>query len=153
MPIALVAAAIATATLLLALRLRLEPPTVPGYFLRGADEGGPPPALHPGQLFRIDIEPEGQVTGAIGARAFLVRGDEVRPWEPTFDVDRDGSVHVAGKVEKLFADVPPGAWELAVAIGRPETLPTAPHDSPRAPDGGTTEAAWRLVRERIVLGP
>jgi hypothetical protein len=54
-------------------------------------------------------------------------------------------VRISGPVDSLFAGVPPGPWQVAVAVGRPETLPTAPRDVLRArdSDGGTT--AWRLV--------
>jgi hypothetical protein len=57
-------------------------------------------------------------------------------------------------VDALFAGVPAGPWEVAIAVGRPETLPTAPRDILRARDGGAAgaDAAWRLVRQRIVLG-
>ena len=146
----LVAAAVAGAVALLLLRLRLEPPTVPVYALAATDAAAL--ALRPGEKFHLDLTPEGEVTGAVSARGFLLRGDEVRPWDPPFDVERDGSVHLDGPVEALFAGVPPGAWEVAVAVGRPETLPTAPRDILRARDGGPAEAAWRLVRERVVLG-
>lgn len=146
----LVAAAVLVAVALLVLRLRLEPPTVPAYRIAGADGGES--VLRPGQPFHLDIEPRGQVAGAVGARAFLLRGDEVRPWDPPFVVDRDGTVHVAGAVDKLFAGIPPGPWEVAIVVGRPETLPTAPLDVLRARDAGTRDAAWRLVRRRILLG-
>jgi hypothetical protein len=138
-----------TAVVLLLVRLRLEPPTVPAYMLDGTDGGEL--VLQSGHRFRMDFEPRGQVTGAVGAHAFLVRGDEVRTWEPTFDVDRDGSVHVNGLVDKLFDGVPAGRWEVVVAVGRPETLPTAPRDVLLKWDAGDADAPWHLVRETIVL--
>jgi hypothetical protein len=148
-PPIVVGLAVLTAAVLLVLRMRLEPPTVPGYTLEGADGGDV--VVREGQRFRLDLEPSGQVTGAVGAHAFLVRGETVRTWDPNFDVDRDGSVHVAGMVDKLFEGVPAGPWEMAIAVGRPETLPTAPRDILLAPDSGVSQAAWHLVRERIVL--
>jgi hypothetical protein len=148
-PVLLVGAAVLGAVVLLVLRMRMEPPTVPEYVLEG-DAGAL--ELHPGERFRIDVDPMGQVVGAIGARGFLIRGEEVRPWDPPFEVARDGSVHLAGSVDALFPGVPPGPWELAVAVGRPENLPTAPRDILRAREGGPAHAAWRLVRESIVLG-
>ena len=65
-----------------------------------------------------------------------------------------GTVRLDGAVDTLFAGVPLGAWDVAIAVGRPETLPTAPRDILRARDAGASDAdaAWRLVRERIVLG-
>jgi hypothetical protein len=160
LPLLVVAGAIVTAVALLALRVRIQPPTVPPYVLEGADGGietrgeTAAVALAPGQLFEMDVEPEGMVTGAVGARAFLIReeSDEARVWEAPFEVAKDGSVHLAGKVEKLFDGVPPGAWDVAVVVGRPETLPTSPRDAVHVRDGGPAEAAWRLVERRIVLG-
>jgi hypothetical protein len=150
LPPLLVATAVAGAVVLLLLRLRMEPPTVPVYALAATDAGGQ--ALRTGEKFRLDLAPAGEVTGAVGARGFLLRGDEVRPWDPPFEVARDGSIHLDGPVEALFAGVPAGEWDVAVAVGRPETLPTAPRDILRARDGGPAEAAWRLVREHVVLG-
>ena len=92
------------------------------------------------------------MTGAVAARGFLLRGDEVQAWDPPFTVDRDGTIRLDGPVEALFAGVPPGPWDIAVAVGRPETLPTAPRDVLRARDAGAGDAAWRLVREHVVLG-
>ncbi|MGH7297821.1 MAG: hypothetical protein ACRELB_22975, partial [Polyangiaceae bacterium] len=146
LPLAIVGAAVASAVVLLVVRLRLEPPTVPTYVLD--DHDAAEMAVGAGKTFRIDVEPTGEVTGAVGARGFLLRGDEVRPWDPQFEVARDGSVHLAGPVDTLFAGVPPGPWEVAVAVGRPENLPTAPRDVLLARDGGPAPAAWRLVRKR-----
>jgi hypothetical protein len=146
----LVPAAIAVTAALLLLRLRMEPPTVPAYSLVAGDGGGE--VLHPGGRFHLVVEPQGIVTGAVAARGFLLRGDEVEPWEAPFTVDRDGSIHIDGPVDTLFAGVARGPCEVAVAVGRPETLPTAPRDVLRARDAGAGDAAWRLVRERVVLG-
>jgi hypothetical protein len=148
-PVAAVVAAV-----LLFFRMKVEPPTVPPYALASA--GADAVVARPGTRFALAMEPLGMVQGAVGARAFLVRGDDVRLWEPTFSVDRDGSVHIEGTVDALFRDVPAGPWELDIAVGRPETLPTAPRDILRArdvADAGTGWAAWQLVRAPIVLAP
>jgi hypothetical protein len=127
---------------------------VPRYALAPENPDGAETELVRGAHFEVDLHPTGPVVGAVAARAFLLRGNEVRPWDPPFEVERDGSVHIAGAVEALFANVPAGTWEIAVAVGRPETLPTAPKDILRArntrTDGGA--APWQLVRERIKLG-
>jgi hypothetical protein len=144
----LISAAVAAAAAVLFLRLQFQPPTVPEYSLAG-DAGGEREATR-GSAFVMDLRPAGPVTGAVGARAFLVQGDVVRPWDVAFTVQRDGSVRIEGATDVLFAGVPAGAWEIAVAVGRPENLPTDPRDVLRArvstPDGG---AAWHLVRERV----
>lgn len=150
-----VPAAAVTSALLLYFRMKLEPPTVPAYALGGSDGGEV--YLARGEHFAMAAEPLGVIQGAVGARGFLVRGDEVRLWEPPFSVDRDGSVHVEGTVDALFGGVPAGPWEIVLAVGRPETLPTAPRDilqarAPAPADGTAGRAAWHLVREHIVLG-
>jgi hypothetical protein len=111
----------------------------------------------------MDVRPQGPVYGAVGARAFLLHDDTARPWEAPFSVARDGTVRIEGAVDTLFAGVPPGDWEIAVAVGRPETLPRAPYDVLRArgpADAGVEavdaaavgQAAWHLVVERVRLG-
>jgi hypothetical protein len=146
----LLPAAVAVAGALLALRLHFQPPTVPPYAIASASDEL---SVRPGGRFEIDIRPAVPVTGAVGARAFLLRGNVVRPWDPPVDVARDGSVRIAGSVDTLFANVPPGPWEIVVAVGRPETLPTAPQDVLRrfGADVDAGAAAWRLVRRGIRL--
>lgn len=158
-----VPAAVAVTGALLAMRLHFQPPTVPVFALVRQDahagqaaQGAQETEVVHGGHFELEARPASPVTGAIGARAFLLRGSaagrEVRPWDPPFLVARDGSVRISGNVDSLFAAVPAGSWELAVAIGRPETLPTAPNDILRAEGSeGSGTAAWRLVRERVRL--
>jgi hypothetical protein len=145
----LVPAAVAVAGGLLLLRLRLEPPTVPGFAIAG--DGGVT-TVSRGEMFEMKVAPGAPVEGAIGARAFLLRGDEVRPWTAPYVVALDGTVTVSGPVDVLFDGVPPGEWEVAIAVGRPEALPTAPRDILRARDAGADDAAWRLVRQRVAIG-
>jgi hypothetical protein len=152
MALLIVPAAVVAAGALLALRLHFQPPTVPPYAL--ANPVSTVVLLPPGRRFEVELRPSEPVTGAVGARAFLVRGTEVRPWDPPFEIARDGSARISGTVEQLFAGVPPGDWEIDLAVGRPETLPTAPRDVLRGRDADADAgaAAWRLVRERIRLG-
>ncbi len=141
--------AVLVAVGLVALRLYFQPPTVPGFAIAGSttDEV----TLTPGGQFEVELRPDARVSGAIAARGFLLRGDEVRPWDPPFSVAADGTVTIAGAVDSLFAGVPAGAWEVAVAVGRPETLPTAPNDILRARGVDARALSWRLVRERVFL--
>jgi hypothetical protein len=145
----LVPIAIAVAGALLFFRLRLQPPTVPTYTLagNGANGGAAEIELRHGDTFTMELRPTAPVEGAVGARGFLLRGDAVRPWDAPFTVDRDGTVHLAGTVDALFQGVPAGTWDIAVAVGRPENLPTAPRDVLRARDAGsdTRPVAWHLV--------
>jgi hypothetical protein len=148
--LALVPTAALGAGALIALRLHYQPPRVPEYVVANASDAEQPLAPH-GQ-FDVVLRPAARVDGAIGARAFLLRGDTVRPWDPPFEVTRDGTVTIAGAVDALFDGVPPGPWEVAVAVGRPEVLPTAPRDVVRARrhDAGA-DASWRLAVVRVRL--
>jgi hypothetical protein len=148
--LALVPTAGLVAVGLISLRMHFQPPTVPSFAVANAVEQV---ELAPGQRFSLEVRPSQTVQGAIAARGFLIRGDEVRAWNPPFAVAVDGTVRVEGPVEGLFADVPPGAWEVAVAIGRPENLPTAPRDVMRAVHAAQDQPdlSWRLVRERVFL--
>jgi len=152
--ILLVPSAIAVAGVLLLLRLYFQPPTVPGYALADAGPQEPEIVVLPGARFEVELRPLAPVVGAVAARAFLLRGNEVRPWAARFDVERDGSVRIAGAGDALFAKVPAWSWELAIAVGRPETLPVAPAEILRARDavGDGGPAPWQLVRARIKLG-
>lgn len=145
--VVLVPAAMAVASGMLYLRMRVQPPTIPPY----AVAAGAPTELHPGGDLSLTLDPQGLLTGAVGAHAFLVRGDDVRPWEPQIVVDREGVIHVSGSVDRMFTGVPPGDWDLALVVGRPETLPRSPQDAlrPRGSDAGT--AAWWLVRQHVRL--
>jgi hypothetical protein len=149
----LLPAAVIVAVGLVTLRLYFQPPTVPAFAIAGAPAGSAGDAIPvaAGGSFEVELRPEAPVTGAIAARGFLLRGDEVRPWDPPFSVSADGTVRIAGPVDTLFAGVPAGAWEVAVAVGRPETLPTAPNDILRAREVDPRALSWRLVRERVFL--
>jgi hypothetical protein len=155
--ILLVPSAIAVAGVLLLLRLYFQPPTVPRYALADAGPEELEIDVLRGARFEVELRPVAPVVGAVAARAFLLRGNEVRPWPAGpahFDVERDGSVRIAGAVDTLFAKVPSGPWEIAIAVGRPETLPIAPAEILRAHDAGADAgpAPWQLVCERIKLG-
>jgi hypothetical protein len=176
--LALVPAAAAVAGGLVLLRLHYQPPTVPEYTVVGDDGGAH--AIDRSGRFDLELRPQSTPEGAIGARAFLLRvgaapataspevgaaggtreggahpeWERVRPWDPWADAARDGTVRISGATADLFAGVPDGPWDVAVAVGRPEVLPTAPRDIAEeiGRDRGPS-AAWRLVVERIVLGP
>jgi hypothetical protein len=145
-------AAVAVAVGLVGLRMYFQPPTVPDFAIARRPPGSPDQvSLSPGGQFEVEVRPGAPVTGAIAARGFLLRGDEVRAWDPPFTVAADGTVRIAGAVDTLFAGVPAGDWEVAVAVGRPETLPTAPNDILRARGEDPRALSWRLVRERVFL--
>jgi hypothetical protein len=149
--LALVPGAAVVAVVLVSLRLHFQPPTVPSFAV--ANAAAEDVTLASGGRFELELRPQAPVAGAIAARGFLLQGDTVRPWDPPFTVAGDGTVRIAGPVDALFAGVPAGAWEVAVAVGRPETLPTAPNDVLRARQSQPDSVGWRLVRERVLLRP
>jgi hypothetical protein len=150
--LALVPGAIAAAFALIWLRIRFQPPTVAAYVASSDDDAGEL-ALPPDGHFEMAVRPAAPVQGAVGARGFLLRGDVVRPWDAPFVVSTDGTVRIAGAVDQLFAGVPLGPWEVAIAVGRPEVLPTAPHDVSTMRDHGLERASWHLVLKRVRLIP
>jgi hypothetical protein len=146
--LALVPGAAVVAVCLVSLRMHFQPPTVPSFAIADAMDGA---SLGHGDDFNLVIKPAVPLKGAIAARGFLLQDDKTLPWKPDFAIAADGTVRVSGPVDTLFKDVPPGAWDVAVVVGRPETLPAKPEDVLRARD--QYELSWRLVRERIILRP
>jgi hypothetical protein len=61
-------------------------------------------------------------------------------------------MHLEADASALFAGVPAGDWDLAIAVGRPEMLPRAPSDALRPPPAGAQGAPWFLVRQRVHFG-
>lgn len=136
------------AVVLLVLRLNVEPLAIPPYSIAA----GAPTQLAPGSTYTLEIDPKGALTGAIAAHGFLMRGNEVRQWEPLFAVDKDGTMHVQGPVDTLFKDVPAGAWDLYVVVGRPELMPRSLNDALKGLDAGAGPSAWTLLHQSITLG-
>lgn len=158
--VVLVASAIVMAGALIVMRNHFQPPKVPRYEAAGDLRVGVNDAgstqekiLRQGDRFEMLLRPESPVTGAIGARAFLLRQGEVRAWDPPYSVAVDGVVNISGAVDALFAGIPRGGWEVAVAVGRPEVLPTSPRDVLRRRDEDPTLAGWHLVRVPVRLEP
>ncbi|HXX68625.1 MAG TPA: hypothetical protein VEK07_15665 [Polyangiaceae bacterium] len=158
--IALVPTAVATALALVVLRVHFQPPSLSRYVesTGGGDSDGAggvtlaPVSLQPDGRFEMELRPTAPVRGAVGARGFLLNGDDVRPWDPPLSVSIDGIVRVVGPVERLFAGIPTGTWDVAIAVGRPEFLPTAPNDVVQARDHGREGSGWQLLIKRIRLG-
>ena len=139
------------ATVAIFLRLHFQPPTVPGYSLDG--DAGPEVVLGPGAAFEMVARPSSPPAGNVGAKGFLLRGGDNRPWDAPYTTDVDGTVRIGGPVSQVFKGIPAGAWDVAVAVGRPETLPSMPADveRPREPTGGGAPAAFHVVHQRVML--
>lgn len=112
--------------------------------------GEPPktPELGPESRLEITLRPTVPAKGPIEVRAFLLRNGEARPWAPAVKVAEGGAAQVAGAKEVLFAGIEAGAWEMVLAIGRPESLPSA-----AAITGGSACADKRctVLRHPIIL--
>ncbi|MFP2907112.1 hypothetical protein ACLESD_19095 [Pyxidicoccus sp. 3LFB2] len=150
----------AAAAAVLLLVLPREVPPLPGYTLSVSSEqavraGAPEPEvprLGPGSRLDVLLRPEQAVEGPVEVRAFLVRPGEARAWTPPLERSPEGAVRIHGPVEALLS-LPPGEWTLAIAVGRPGTLPEAPAEvlahveAGRAPEAGT----WRLLTRKFLL--
>jgi hypothetical protein len=130
------------------LRLHFEPPTVPPYALVGS--GDAEVVLRPGASFEMVARPSTPPAGIVGAKGFLLRNGENRLWDAPYTAEADGTIRIGGTVDKVFAGVPAGAWDVAVAVGRPETLPSMPGDAER-PRTDTGPAAFHVVHQRVML--
>ncbi|WP_164018023.1 hypothetical protein [Pyxidicoccus trucidator] len=153
-------AALAAAAAVLLLALPREAPPLPGYTLSVSSEQAvragatepEVPRLGPGSRLDVLLRPEQAVEGPVEVRAFLLRSGEARAWSPLLERSPEGAVRIRGPVEALLP-LPPGEWTLAIAVGRPGTLPEAPGEvlarveEGRAPEAGT----WRLLTRKFLL--
>jgi ferric-dicitrate binding protein FerR (iron transport regulator) len=154
-----VAALAAAAAVFLLVSPRGGPP-LPGYTLSLSSEqevrsGAPEaevPRLGPGSLIDLILRPEQAVAEPVEVRAFLLRPGEARAWTPPMERSAEGAVRIHGSVESLLS-IPPGEWTLAIAVGRPGTLPTDPGELRPLVEEGRAPAAgsWRLLTRRFLL--
>jgi hypothetical protein len=144
----LVPGAAVVAVVMLVLRVHVQPLTIPTYSIAA----GSTTELRPGEQFLLELDPQGPLTGAVMAKAFLLRGTTLQAWNPVFEVDKDGTIRVMGPVDTLFAGVPAGEWELDVVVGRPEQLPRNPDDAMKGRDAQVSGGAWQLLHERLRVG-
>lgn len=144
----LVPSAVVVALALVLLRLHYQPPVIPEYTLATTPNVD---GLRPTDRLELLLRPTTPVTGAVAVRGFVVRGDDVKAWDPPFSVTPDGTVRIEGVVGTLFEGVSPGVWQIALAVGRPEVLPTLPSEILRAKAYPSAPAGWRLLRQPVKL--
>jgi hypothetical protein len=120
-------AAAAAAAAVLAVLLRLPP--LPAYSLAEISGGsratrGEATAAGewaPGDRFEASLRPQTEVRrGSLQARAFLVRGGELRTLRLRSQFDRRGSVKLEGLLDR---DLSPGNWTLWVVVVRRGAAP------------------------------
>ncbi|TKC99956.1 CHAT domain-containing protein [Polyangium fumosum] len=156
---ALVAAALGALALFVLLR-RDAPAPIAAYTLsveggNQAERGDRPPEdvvirLDPASRLSLALRPGSPVAGAIAVRGFLVREGAARAWEPPMVVGAGGVVRIEGTAAALFGDVPEGAWDVVLLVGRPEALPDEATLA-KAAASGDNLAALSTHRLRITL--
>jgi hypothetical protein len=114
---------------------------------------GEPTVFAPGNAFELVLTPAEPVTGRLTVATFVTpAGGVPRPLTLPAELSEHGAVRLAGRVGS-DVDLPAGASELLVAVGRPGRLP--PPDTlvellaGRHTTDGRGWVAWRLP---VVLG-
>jgi hypothetical protein len=144
----LLPAACIAAIVAVLLRLHFAPPLVPPYALAG--DAPAEVVLRPGATFEVVAKPSSPPGGIVGAKGFLLRAGENRPWDAPYETAVDGTVRIGGPVETVFKGVPAGAWDVAVVVGRPELLPSMPADVERARDE-SAPSAFHVLHRHVML--
>jgi hypothetical protein len=130
------------------LRMHFQPPLVPPYALEG--EAPAEVTLHRGMAFELIARPSKPPGGNVGAKAFLLRSGHNLAWNAPYATDADGTIRIGGEVDTVFKDVPAGAWDVALVVGRPEMLPSMPAEAER-PRDESTPAPFHVLHRRVVL--
>ncbi|WP_437730065.1 hypothetical protein [Sorangium sp. So ce1335] len=112
--------------------------------------GGEATSVGPESRLEITLRPATRVEGPLEVRAFLIRDGGARPWDVKVELSSQGAARIAGDRKTLFRGVPAGHLEIALAIGRPGSLPAGPEDVLRAPRLGPPPG-YRLLRREIRL--
>jgi hypothetical protein len=135
------------------------PGPLPGYALtltggeqelRGTDPsaGRTRPRFGPDARVRLALHPATPVAGPMEVHVFLVAGGKARAIDARASVDA-GTVLIEGDARTLLR-VPPGEWDLVVALGRPGQVPDTPAALEQSLGAGAMEApGWRLFREPV----
>jgi hypothetical protein len=111
-------------------------------------DGSAPPRFGPDSHVELILTPHAPVPGKVEVRGALVRGDEVRAFDPKVEIDPSGAARIEGTRASVFPGVPDGPWEIWLAIGRPEALPE------RLPPGPLDDPdAVRILRVPVLLTP
>lgn len=111
-------------------RVPLSPMPLYSFEIQGASgrdlgqlAGEEPIDLRRNMPLRMTLRPATTTEGEVGARAFLMRGKDIRSWSPPFVVSQEGTVTLDGRSASLFDGVPEGAWEMLFIVGHAAALP------------------------------
>jgi hypothetical protein len=118
--------------------------------------------LGPGSSLTLTLRPATRVEGPVAVRGALApvsatgtleRGGS-RVWSPPITITPEGAVRITGTKEALFQSVPAGTWEILVAVGRSEALPSGADalvDAAARASEPRSDDAVRVLRARVLL--
>jgi hypothetical protein len=139
-------------------RLLVAENALPAYSL--AVTGGDQPtrsasaSASPEITVRVDsrleilLRPATGVNGNVSVAGFIGQGGAWRPWNPPVQISTEGSARVAGTAGELMG-VAPGTWDIALAVGRPGTLPS--EADVEAELSHPARHDWQLFSSRVRL--
>jgi tetratricopeptide (TPR) repeat protein len=113
----------------------------------GAEASDEPIHLAPGTSLHLRLLPFTEAKGPLAVRAALVRDGRAEAWRAPATFEPNGIVEVVAPRDTAFAGVAGGAWELVVAVGRPDALPSTPEGLVRPPPNRDV----KVVRVKLAL--
>lgn len=105
-----------------------------------------PARLSLDSILQVDLRPARQVSKDVSAVAFLKEGrGQITPWNVTFDRSEAGVFQLRGRVRDL-PGIGLGRWELLVAVGYPDRLPSRSDLAQRLTHGEVSAGeGWQLL--------
>lgn len=109
------------------------------------------PVLAPGDRFQASLRPETTVRLAslLRARAFLLRGSDLRALDVRTQRDESGAVRLTGTLDR---DLPPGPWTLWLVVARVGSLPDPSRLRSLAPTAPVRGRNWVAVPAPLTIG-
>jgi hypothetical protein len=144
-----VAAVAALAAALLPLYFYMASSFEPSWVESRGGEKPPVVLSTPEAAFSVGIDPNAEMDLVVRGALLVREGGIRRAWAPRANPPGpDHVIHIAGTKKSVFPCVPPGAWEMVVAVGKA---------GERVSEGqilsGSTRS-YKVLRRRIVLeGP
>jgi hypothetical protein len=110
-----------------------------------------PITLQRGSTLDLVLRPSTPSGAPVTVRAFLVQGADARAWTPPMQRSPDGAVRIAGSVGDL--GIAAGTWDVVLAVGGADAVPTDPHVIATALGSPRTRLAWQLLTTRVTVTP